>query len=201
MSELVHGAQPDDSLFCYFSGHALQMKDVTGLELDGQSESMCAIDYLGGEQWQDRSANTPGLIVDTEMHRLMVQPLPARCRLTVIYDCCHSGTLLNLPYIYNSRGALKEFSHPNTREMLRRLSSHADVISLSASKDHQEAAETPLGGALSRAFLDCMKPYRNNITCKELIGSVREYMKRRRYPQQPQLSSSHPMDTNRRFVV
>jgi len=34
------------------------------------------------------------------MHDIMVKPLPAGCRLTAIFDCCHSGSLLDLPYEY-----------------------------------------------------------------------------------------------------
>jgi hypothetical protein len=30
----------------------------------------------------------------------MVGPLPSGCRLTAVYDCCHSGSALDLPYEY-----------------------------------------------------------------------------------------------------
>lgn len=33
------------------------------------------------------------------MHDIMVKPLPAGCRLTAIFDSCHSGSSLDLPYI------------------------------------------------------------------------------------------------------
>jgi metacaspase-1 len=49
-----------------------------------------------------------GHIVDDEMHRIMVQPLEAGVRLTAIFDSCHSGTALDLPYIYSTQGILKE---------------------------------------------------------------------------------------------
>lgn len=38
----------------------------------------------------------------------MVQPLMAGVRLTAIFDSCHSGTALDLPYIYSTQGILKE---------------------------------------------------------------------------------------------
>ncbi|CAJ0751534.1 6805_t:CDS:2, partial [Entrophospora sp. SA101] len=28
-------------------------------------------------------------------------------RLTVVFDCCHSGTVLDLPYVYSTRGVIK----------------------------------------------------------------------------------------------
>lgn len=42
------------------------------------------------------------------MHRIMVSPLCAGVRLTAIFDSCHSGTALDLPYIYSTQGILKE---------------------------------------------------------------------------------------------
>lgn len=38
----------------------------------------------------------------------MVRPLQAGVRLTAIFDSCHSGTALDLPYIYSTQGVLKE---------------------------------------------------------------------------------------------
>lgn len=49
-----------------------------------------------------------GHITDDEMHRIMVRPLSAGVRLTAIFDSCHSGTALDLPYIYSTQGILKE---------------------------------------------------------------------------------------------
>lgn len=49
-----------------------------------------------------------GDIVDDEMHRIMVQPLKPGVRLNAIFDSCHSGTALDLPYVYSIQGILKE---------------------------------------------------------------------------------------------
>ena len=51
---------------------------------------------------------TAGHIVDDEMHRIMVQPLQPGVRLTAIFDSCHSGSALDLPYLYSTQGVLKE---------------------------------------------------------------------------------------------
>lgn len=37
----------------------------------------------------------------------MVKPLAPGVRLTAIFDSCHSGTALDLPYIYSTQGMLK----------------------------------------------------------------------------------------------
>jgi hypothetical protein len=38
----------------------------------------------------------------------MVRPLVPGVRLTAIFDSCHSGSALDLPYIYSTQGLLKE---------------------------------------------------------------------------------------------
>lgn len=38
----------------------------------------------------------------------MVKPLAPGVRLTAIFDSCHSGSALDLPYLYSTQGVLKE---------------------------------------------------------------------------------------------
>lgn len=42
------------------------------------------------------------------MHRIMVKSLQPGVRLTAIFDSCHSGSALDLPYVYSTSGVLKE---------------------------------------------------------------------------------------------
>jgi len=42
------------------------------------------------------------------MHRIMVMSLQPGVRLTAIFDSCHSGSALDLPYLYSTQGVLKE---------------------------------------------------------------------------------------------
>ncbi|KAI9438579.1 caspase domain-containing protein [Lactarius indigo] len=105
MRWLAEGAQTGDTLFFYFSGHAAQIMDTYGVE-DGLDECICAMDYKGNGQFQPGPA-TPGVILDDDIHDIMVKTLPRGCRLTAVLDCCHSGTLLALPFIFDSQDVLK----------------------------------------------------------------------------------------------
>lgn len=49
-----------------------------------------------------------GQMEDDELHMIMVRPLPVGCRLTALFDSCHSGTALDLPYVYSTSGKIKE---------------------------------------------------------------------------------------------
>jgi len=97
MHWLVKDARPGDSLFFHYSGHGGQTEDHDGDEGDGYDETIYPVDF--------RQA---GHIVDDEMHNIMVKSLPAGCRLTAIFDSCHSGSALDLPYLYSTQGILKE---------------------------------------------------------------------------------------------
>ncbi|CAE6412347.1 unnamed protein product [Rhizoctonia solani] len=100
MRWLVEDAKADDSLFFHFSGHGGQTEDLSGDEIDGYDEIIYPLDF---EQ--------SGHIDDDIIHDLIVRPLPRGCRLTALFDCSHSGTTLDLPYVYTSRGKVKEPSH------------------------------------------------------------------------------------------
>jgi hypothetical protein len=97
MQWLVRDAKPNDSLFFHYSGHGGQTKDSDGDEADGFDETIYPADF-----------KVAGHIVDDEMHSIMVKPLPPGCRLTAIFDSCHSGSVLDLPYIYSTEGKIKE---------------------------------------------------------------------------------------------
>ncbi|KAI9283399.1 caspase domain-containing protein, partial [Sporodiniella umbellata] len=95
MNWLVHDAEPNDS------GHGGRVVDTSGDEDDGYDETIYPLDF------QDFEGQS-GQIIDDEMHEIMVKPLPKGCRLTAIFDSCHSGTVLDLPYIYSTKGQIKE---------------------------------------------------------------------------------------------
>jgi hypothetical protein len=116
MQWLVAGAQPNDALFLHYSGHGGQTEDLDHDEEDGNDEVIYPVDY-----------KTAGHIVDDEIHHYVVKPLQAGVRLTAIFDSCHSGSVMDLPYLYSTKGVLKE---PNLAKeagegLLSALSSYA----------------------------------------------------------------------------
>ncbi|KAI9014948.1 caspase domain-containing protein [Gaertneriomyces semiglobifer] len=91
------GAQAGDSLFFHFSGHGSQQSDKDGDESDGMDETICPEDY-----------QRAGQITDDQMNNILVKSLPPGVRLTALFDCCHSGSSMDLPFTYLPDGTLKE---------------------------------------------------------------------------------------------
>jgi hypothetical protein len=78
---LVDDARPGDILVFHYSGHGSQVRDRHGDELDdGLDEIICPYDL----DWDDP-------FTDDDLHAI-VGAIPAGVNLTVILDCCHSGT-------------------------------------------------------------------------------------------------------------
>ncbi|CUA76471.1 hypothetical protein RSOLAG22IIIB_12319 [Rhizoctonia solani] len=81
--------------------------------------------------------------------------------------------------------------------------SEADVVSWAACKDSEKSDDAYEGqeavGAMSYAFIEALrqKPHQSY---RELLNNVRTIL-RAKYHQKPQLSSSHPIDTNNRFIA
>lgn len=97
MQWLVKDARPNDSYFFHVSSHGGLVPDEDGDEEDGFDSCIYPLDF-----------ERAGPILDDTMHDLMVKPLPQGCRLTALYDCCHSGTALDLPFVYSTKGVVKE---------------------------------------------------------------------------------------------
>jgi metacaspase-1 len=73
-----------------------QTEDLDGYEDDGY-EVIYPVDYQAA-----------GHIVDDDIHDICVKPLRQGVRLTAVFDSCHSGTVMDLPYVYSIKGVLKE---------------------------------------------------------------------------------------------
>jgi len=100
MQWLVTDVRPGDSLFFHYSGHGGQEPDPTGLEEDGLNETVLPVDWAQN-----------GMINDDTIHNILVRPLPPGVRLTAIFDSCHSGTAMDLPYIYHAEDKAYKNAH------------------------------------------------------------------------------------------
>lgn len=95
---LVAGAKPGDSFFFHFSGHGCQVRDDDrGEEEDVLDEALVPLDY-----------RTAGLLRDDDILEHVIMPLPEGCSLVCHVDCCHSGTMLDLPYQFKPDGEMTE---------------------------------------------------------------------------------------------
>ncbi|KAK0217635.1 peptidase C14, caspase domain-containing protein [Armillaria nabsnona] len=103
LGALVHGAQPGGAYFVLFSGHCEQLEEPeseTGEyeEEDHLNECLVPMDAVRQQESEADYLDEKKLIVDDEVKSLLVDPIAAvpKARLTTLFDCCHSCTVLDL---------------------------------------------------------------------------------------------------------
>ncbi|KAL9231805.1 hypothetical protein vseg_006978 [Gypsophila vaccaria] len=208
---LVEGCRPGDSLVFYFSGHGLRQPDFDSDELDGFDETLCPVDF-----------KTNGMIFDNDLNDMIVKPLTNGVTLHAIIDACHSGTILDLEYLFS----LKERRWLDNRPPsgVRKCTSGGRAICFSACRDDEMATDSnaftkkAMSGVMTHCFIQTIltKP---KLTYAELLSSVRETivetfasrcfssklidkLLHRRLSQEPQLSSSEVFDVqNTKFML
>jgi hypothetical protein len=84
-------SEPDCTLFLHYSGHGGQIHDVDGNRSTGLDDSLVPVDF-------ERN----GQISSTLLHEHLVTNLASRCTLFILLDCCHSGSAVELPFVYRS---------------------------------------------------------------------------------------------------
>lgn len=167
-------------VFVHYSGHGTSTPDVDGDEEDGNDEALVPLDYRG--------EGSASLITDDELREL----LTVECRkfssfgsggtldLKCLFDCCHSGSVLDLPVGFSGSriATYSAFMHTDA----------VNITLISGCLDPQTSADTPSGGACTRAFIQCVDRARSQ---RELVESMLSWLRAGRFGQVPNLTSLH----------
>lgn len=184
-SRLAGSSQLGDVLVFHFSGHGAQVTDPHGMEEDGLNEVVLPCDWFRA-----------GMITDDELSRALVDPLPSGVRLVAIMDCCHAGTGLDLPFVYEGWG---------WREDTNPCFSRGDVVLFSGCEDHDVSAETSAlfsarpCGAMTTAFCDSV--LRGRHSHASLLEAIGGHLRQSGYSQRPVLSASQRFAPDRPFSL
>jgi metacaspase-1 len=76
-------------------GHGTKLRDESGDEDDGYDEALVPVDFQEGAE----------MIRDDDLYDTLIKPLSAGVHVVSLMDCCHSGTILDLPYIFKADGS------------------------------------------------------------------------------------------------
>jgi len=177
---LTRGATSESHLFFHYSGHGSHQRDRSGDEEDGQDESLVPVDF-----------HRAGCLIDDDVRRHLVDPLPEGCNLRMILDCCHSGSGSDLKYCYRDVDVLRNDSRPHTNA--RQHETKCDVISWSGCMDKQTSADAWISGkyagALTTTFLEIMRDPHQDKSYEAIYQTLLQRLKKNGYTQRPQLSA------------
>ena len=122
---IVKVSKAGDTVFCHYSGHGGRTKDLDGDESDGLDETLIPMDY-----------QSAGQIIDDDLFKELVQPMSEGVHATCLMDCCHSGTVLDLPYHFTaesdaSKGIQRgRAPHSSYREIRQNTQKKPEIIPL-----------------------------------------------------------------------
>jgi len=133
---LVTGNNPGDSVWLSYSGHGGQVKDPDGDRESGLDDTICPVDF-----------ESHGQIDSDTLHRAIVSPMIKEARLTVLFDCCHSGSAIELPYVYrpDSHGEVNLID--NVKQGINLASSAVNLLRGGFTVAKIQDAKALLGGA------------------------------------------------------
>lgn len=179
--EMTKEASAGDLFFLHYSGHGFQIKDDNHDEADGYDEAIML--------------NT-SYVRDDEISNVL-KKLPEKTTVCMIFDCCHSGTMADLPFLY-SRG--KEYRYANYD------SYKCDVVAISGCTDSGTSADAWIDGkgsygALTAMLLDVFDESDANTTWKQVIDKTVVKVKKAGYKQVPQFSATRQDLINSKVIV
>ncbi|CAA7261279.1 unnamed protein product [Cyclocybe aegerita] len=203
--ELFIKDSEDVDYFLMYAGHSAQRDELEkpGIEEDGKEEYIIPCDaVVGGSNMpiQDK------IVSDKFLNRTLVAKLKKGCQLFAIFDCCHSGTMLNLPHQRCNRvGDLQSkivikpmldffypgsgvHPYPTRKKSCKGFCPHIPlmtgdplVICISACKDHQETIEMKGRGVMTQAIIQLLKQHPGQLpTFETLMITVKAAVKKAR---------------------
>lgn len=181
---LVRTSKPGDLLVFTYAGHGYYTRDRNGDEKDNRDELLVSIDFR--------------TIKDDYLKYILNRYLPKDVKVFILFDCCNSGTLMDLKYNYLSTNNYDKIVVNNKSSETR-----GEVYFISGCRDDQQSADAYINkeyqGAMSWAFVKTISENKN-LSWKDLLLGMRELLSDK-YIQIPQLSSGKNMDINSKIFI
>ena len=135
------------------TGHGGRSRDRTGEEVDGFNETLLPVDH-----------SFSGTIVDNDVNKMLVNRLPKGVMLHCIIDACHSGTVMDLPFLSKGVDAQQRWIWEDQRRRTYKGTAGGEVICFSGCDDSQTSADTSSlaqdsanTGALTFSFINAIE--------------------------------------------
>jgi hypothetical protein len=178
LQQIIMESESIDEFFFHYSGHGSQFTDTNNDEIDGKDEFIIPCDYV-----------TIGVITD-DLLRFMINQIT--CRTLMLFDCCHSGSIVDLPYQFDLQkdGSIRKIIQSNyncpNKEIYKISGSRDDQVSLSMF----DYIANKYRGACTHSFIDTLIAHNFDITFEKLLVEMNTWMNEHMSDQCPTFSSS-----------
>lgn len=166
-------------IWIHYSGHGSQVQDKNGDENDKLDEVIVPVDF-----------KTAGNIMDDEFFTLL-QTFSVKCRVILLFDCCHSGSICDLPHVFQVSG-----NQVNRSTSTSKTLNHPNIFCFSGCKDPQNSVdaysslEVRSVGVFTNMFLYCLRLNHFNVDVFKLYADICNVVLQSGFSQTPVFSSS-----------
>lgn len=181
LENFLSSSQDGDILYIHYSGHGSNVLDYNNDENDGRDETIVTSDF--------------NHITDDEFHNIIKTKLTTKSKLFAVFDSCHSGSVLDLKYIFNNSNLEKVKEEEDLKP---------SVVLISGCKDDQYSQEvtTMYGshGLLTQTLYTNISQI-NNISWLQLYTNIKGMLNKMGASQIPQLSCSSIINLNEKIEI
>jgi hypothetical protein len=198
--DLVLATQKGDIVYVQYSGHGDQIPDRDGDEADGYDETLVPsnVSESGDNQVTDDEV---GRFIDHLMAK-------APASVTIIFDCCHSGTIARGPKarkipatFWKNRVDVVPASHPGESSggMIPKGPGSTALVVMSAARSDQPAFETTKGDSMGAFSFGLVKALSSpdvgpQTTARELFDRICQHVKEQNQLQVPMIEGQLDME-------
>ncbi|KAI0703718.1 caspase domain-containing protein [Cytidiella melzeri] len=167
MRDLVAGALPGDHLLCHVSGHGSQIPNLDHTEKDEMDEVFWPVDVN-----IKNDGSVENHIKDDEIKNILVDGIMPGVNLVLLFDCCHSGTIADLPHSHTDHmrhtRPRKEAQTSAPAQLTR------NVVCWSACRDAQNTYNPATSGGLFIKYLTKCISENTSQTHQQLLHKTTE---------------------------
>jgi hypothetical protein len=161
-------------ILIFYSGHGTQNIDLQGddFEIDGKDECWVLSDYKNN-----------GYFKDDKLNNIFLNKLGPGVNVLVISDSCHSGSMADLSWTYNSSNKRVV----NTRTTVDNL--RPNIWQISGCMDSQYSEELKINGRICGALTHCINKFLlKGKKIKDIVNSSNSECRKLKLSQIPVLS-------------
>lgn len=181
LENFLSTSQDGDMLYIHYSGHGSNVLDSNNDEKDGRDETIVTTDF--------------NHITDDEFHNIIKKKLTTKSKLFAVFDSCHSGSVLDLKYVFNNSNLEKVKEEEDLK---------SSVVLISGCKDDQYSQEvTTTNGShgLLTQTLHTNISQIKNISWLQLYTNIKLMLNKIGANQIPQLSCSSLINLNEKVSI
>jgi len=178
IAKIVKNSANCTEIWIHYSGHGTQISDKNGDEISKLDGVIVPSDYTDA-----------GYIVDDDLYAILKG---VKCKTILIFDSCHSGTVVDLPWSFIYQTPSSYTIQNNNNNSL----TNPEIFMFSGSRDDQTSEDSysedqrQAVGAFTNAFISSIRARNHEVSFLTLYRDVCMFLAANNFSQVPVFSSS-----------